>query len=152
MIKVREVSAVVGPGEAEPRRVWLDVWKEFSRKVDEKKNRDSLILELSDSLLFIVLWKWFPSRLNLVWLVTLYPLNFHAHSLFLAKQNVLLFVKSAQCCLFQSNLPHRCTEIRLKAAFMMTYNKFNIGIDSGTHFRYRNKKLPWLKTTKWTNK
>lgn len=24
-----------------------------------------------------MLWKWFPSRLNLVWVVTLYPLNFH---------------------------------------------------------------------------
>lgn len=82
----------------------LEVWKLFNRKVDENENRDSLILELSDSLLFIVLWKWFPSRLNLVWVVTLYPLNFHTRSLFLAKQNVLLLVKSVQ-------LPHRCSYV-----------------------------------------
>lgn len=45
----------VGPGEAEPGRARVDVWKLFNGKVDEEENRDSLILELSDSLLFIVL-------------------------------------------------------------------------------------------------
>lgn len=42
-------------GDAGARRVRLDVWKAFNGKVDEKENRDSLILELSDRLLFIVL-------------------------------------------------------------------------------------------------
>lgn len=54
-IKVREVSVAVGPGEAGPGRARVDVWKLFNGKVDEEENRDSLILELSDSLLFIVL-------------------------------------------------------------------------------------------------
>lgn len=42
-------------GQAEPRRVRVDVWKAFNGEVGEKGNRDSLILQLSDSFLFIVL-------------------------------------------------------------------------------------------------
>lgn len=45
----------MGPGEAEPGRARTDAWKLFNGKVDEEGNGDSLILELSDSLLFIVL-------------------------------------------------------------------------------------------------
>lgn len=50
-MEVREVSAMVGPGEAEPGGARADVWKLFNGE----ENCDSLILELSDSLLFIVL-------------------------------------------------------------------------------------------------
>lgn len=45
----------MGPGAAEPGRAPADVRELFNGKVDEEENGDSLILEPSDSLLFIVL-------------------------------------------------------------------------------------------------
>lgn len=58
-----QVSAAATENEREAERekmfIWeivrVDVWKTCNRKDDERENPDSLILQLSDSLLFIVL-------------------------------------------------------------------------------------------------